>query len=78
METETFLDAIGMARWFRGTHLPGLRCHSDAGSQFVKGSASPRFLLPPPQRTVLATPWRKHSTALSRLNSSGDKTTRDP
>jgi putative transposase len=24
-----------MARWSRGTQLPGLRCHSDAGSQFT-------------------------------------------
>ncbi len=24
-----------MARWSRGKHLPELRCHSDAGSQFT-------------------------------------------
>jgi len=24
-----------MARWSRGKHLPGLRCHSDAGAQFT-------------------------------------------
>jgi putative transposase len=35
MKTETVLDAIEMERWFRGKHLPGLRCHSDAGSQFT-------------------------------------------
>lgn len=35
MKTTTVLDAIEMARWSRGTHLPGLRCHSDAGSQFT-------------------------------------------
>lgn len=35
MRTQTVLDAIEMARWARGTHLPGLRCHSDAGSQFT-------------------------------------------
>jgi putative transposase len=29
------LDAIEMARWSRGTELTGLRCHSDAGSQFT-------------------------------------------
>lgn len=29
------LDAIEMARWSRGTTLAGLRCHSDAGSQFT-------------------------------------------
>ena len=33
MKTETVLDAIEMARWSRGRHLPELRCHSDAGSQ---------------------------------------------
>ena len=35
MKTETVLDAIEMAGWSRGKHLPGLRCHSDAGSQFT-------------------------------------------
>ncbi len=35
MRTETVLDAIEMARWSRGTQLSGLRCHSDAGSQFT-------------------------------------------
>ena len=35
MRTHTVLDAIEMARWSRGTQLPGLRCHSDAGSQFT-------------------------------------------
>ena len=35
MKTETVLDAIEMARWSRGKHLPGLRCRSDAGSQFT-------------------------------------------
>jgi transposase InsO family protein len=35
MTTETVLDAIEMARWSRGKHLPGLRCPSDAGSQFT-------------------------------------------
>jgi putative transposase len=35
MRTETVLDAIEMARWSRGKHLPGLRCHGDAGSQFT-------------------------------------------
>jgi putative transposase len=29
------LDAIEMARWSRGTKLDGLRCHSDAGSQYT-------------------------------------------
>ena len=35
MKTETALDAIEVARWSRGRHLPELRCHSDAGSQFT-------------------------------------------
>lgn len=35
MRTETVLDALEMARWSRGTQLEGLRCHSDAGSQFT-------------------------------------------
>lgn len=35
MRTEMVLDALEMARWPRGTQLEGLRCHSDAGSQFT-------------------------------------------
>jgi putative transposase len=35
MRTDMVLDAIEMARWSRGANLPGLRCHSDAGSQFT-------------------------------------------
>jgi putative transposase len=35
MRTTMVLDAIEMARWSRGTNLQGLRCHSDAGSQFT-------------------------------------------
>ncbi len=35
MRTTMVLDAIEMARWSRGTNLSGLRCHSDAGSQFT-------------------------------------------
>jgi len=35
MRTTMVLDAIEMARWSRGTVLPGLRCHSDAGAQFT-------------------------------------------
>ena len=35
MRTETVLDAIEMARWSRGKHLPELRSHSDAGAQFT-------------------------------------------
>jgi putative transposase len=35
MRTTMVLDAIEMARWSRGKTLPGLRFHSDAGSQFT-------------------------------------------
>ena len=35
MRTTMVLDAIEMARWSRGIMLSGLRCHSDAGSQFT-------------------------------------------
>lgn len=35
MRTSMVLDAVEMARWSRGTRLEGLRCHSDAGSQFT-------------------------------------------
>lgn len=35
MRTSMVLDALEMARWSRGNLLPGLTCHSDAGSQFT-------------------------------------------
>ena len=35
MRTDMILDALEMTRWSRGTRLEGLRCHSDAGSQFT-------------------------------------------
>jgi putative transposase len=35
MRTPMVLDAIEMARWSRGLRHQGLRCHSDAGSQFT-------------------------------------------
>ena len=35
MRTSMVLDALEMARWSRGNTLLGLRCHSDAGSQFT-------------------------------------------
>ena len=35
MRTPMVLDAIEMARHNRGLHHDGLRCHSDAGSQFM-------------------------------------------
>ena len=44
MKTEMVLDAIEMARWLRGRHLPKLRRHSDAvnSRQYVTGNASRR------------------------------------
>jgi putative transposase len=33
--TSMVLDALEIPRWSRGTHLAGLRCHSDAGPQFT-------------------------------------------
>jgi putative transposase len=35
MRTEMVLDAVDMACWSRGARIAGLRCHSDAGSQFT-------------------------------------------
>jgi putative transposase len=35
MRTAMVLDAVEMARWWRGTRLEGLVAHSDAGSQSV-------------------------------------------
>jgi len=35
MRTTMVLDTIEMARWTRGSTLSGLRCQSDAGSQFT-------------------------------------------
>jgi putative transposase len=35
MRTAMVLDAVEMARWSCGARLDGLRCHSDAGSQFT-------------------------------------------
>ena len=35
MRTDMVLDALEMARWSRGAVLEGLRCHSDAGSQYT-------------------------------------------
>ena len=35
IRTDMVLDSIEMARWSRGTRLPGLVCHSDAGSQYT-------------------------------------------
>ncbi|MDH6246471.1 putative transposase [Mycobacterium sp. OTB74] len=42
MRTTMVLDAIEMARWPRGNLLPGLRCHSDAGSQFTSWAFTDR------------------------------------
>jgi putative transposase len=35
MRTDMVLDALDMASWSRGTRLPGLIAHSDAGSQYT-------------------------------------------
>jgi putative transposase len=35
MRTTMVLDAVDMAAWSRGARVDGLRCHSDAGSQFT-------------------------------------------
>jgi putative transposase len=35
MRASMVVDARDMAAWSRGTRLDGLRCHSDAGSQFT-------------------------------------------
>ena len=84
MRTETVLDAIEMARWSRGKHFPGLRCHSDAGSQFTSirmANASRKSALFPPLGalgTVTITLWLKQSTGITRLNRLEDQTTQDP
>ncbi len=49
MRTDMVLDALEMARWSRGTQLEGLRCHSDAGSQFTSVRYGERLVLRPPQ-----------------------------
>jgi putative transposase len=46
MRTDMVLDALEMARWSRGTKLPGLVCHSDAGSQFTAIRYSERLAEP--------------------------------
>ncbi len=43
MRTTVVLDTIEMARWSRGKMLAGLRCHSDAGSQFTSIRYSERL-----------------------------------
>jgi putative transposase len=35
MRASMVVDALDMAAWSRGTRVDGLRCHSDAGSQFT-------------------------------------------
>jgi len=63
MRTPMVLDAIEMARWNRGLHHDGLRCHSDAGSQFTPfatASAWPRSARSrrsDPSATATTTPW---------------------
>jgi putative transposase len=43
MRTPTVLDAVDMAAWSRGARMVGLRCHSDAGSQFTSVRWSERL-----------------------------------
>ena len=63
MRTSMVLDAIEMARWHRGARIPGLRCHSDAGSRNSRlcgtGNGSPRSAPSPrsgPSGTASTTP----------------------
>lgn len=65
MRTSMVLDALEMARSSRGNALPGLRCHSDAGSQFTSIRYSERLaeIGPSPQSGPLGivsiTLWRR-------------------
>ena len=73
MRTPMVLDAIEMARWNRGLRHQGLRCHSDAGSQFTSiryGERLAEIGATPSIGTVSATatttPWPRPSTATTR------------
>ncbi len=78
MRTTMVLDAIEMARWSRGKTLAGLRCHSDAGSQFTSirwGERLAEFGAVPSIGTVgdsFDNAWPKPSTATTSPNSSTD------
>ena len=67
MRTDMVLDAVEMARWSRGARIVGLRCHSDAGSQFTSvrwGNVSPIWApWPPSAASVTATTRRWLHTA---------------
>lgn len=74
MRTTMVLDALEMARWSRGITLPGLRCHSDAGSQFTSVRYGERLAeigaAPSSRRsgTTTTTPWPRRSTVSTRPN----------
>ncbi|EUA17562.1 integrase core domain protein [Mycobacterium xenopi 4042] len=74
MRTSMVLDALEMARWSRGNMLPGLRCHSDAGSQFTSIRYGERLAeigaVPSigTVGTVSITLSRRRSTATTRPN----------
>ena len=69
MRTPMVLDAIEMARWNRGLHHPDLRCHSDAGSQFMSFATasasrrSARSRRSDRSETAMTTRWPRPSTA---------------
>ena len=79
MRTEMVLDALEMARWSRGTQLTGLRCHSDAGSQFTSvryGERLAEIGAVPSIGTVgdsMTTRSPRPSTATTRPSSSADR-----
>ncbi len=72
MRTTMVLDALEMARWSRGNTLPGLRCHSDAGSQFTSVRYGERLAeigaLPRsgPSVTASTTRWPRRSTVTTK------------
>src|SRR5206468_2099379 len=72
MRTPMVLDAIEMARWSRGRHHDGLRCHSDAGrnsprSATANGSPrSARSRRSGQSATASTMPWPRPSTATTR------------
>jgi putative transposase len=72
MRTPMVLDAIEMARWNRGLQHPGLRCHSDAGSQFTSIRYGERLAEIGATRrsersaTAMTMLWPKQSTGITR------------
>ncbi|GMA31804.1 hypothetical protein GCM10025875_17960 [Litorihabitans aurantiacus] len=77
LRTETVLDASEMARWSRGTNLVGLRCHSDAESQFTSlryGERRPtgRVRAGPSMLTEPTTTRRSESYSATLYKTQGD------